>query len=95
MEPGEGCGGTSLRPPRAQRGLQESWGGIFIMDCSDRTRGDGLNLKEGRFLSDRQGFLSFTPRAVRPWRRLRCPLPGTAHGQAGWALGSLGWGEAS
>ncbi|GAB0204777.1 hypothetical protein GRJ2_002943300 [Grus japonensis] len=43
--------------------------GLFTRACSDRTRGDGLKLKEGRFrLHIRKK--SFTVRVVRYWNRL-------------------------
>jgi len=42
---------------------------VFIRACSDRTRGDGFRLKEGRFrLGIRKKF--FAKRVVRPWHRL-------------------------
>jgi len=49
-------------------GLQESWRGIFVRACNDRTRGNGFKLKEGRFRLDiRKKF--FTVNMMRHWNQ--------------------------
>ena len=53
----------------AWRGCERDGEGLVTRTWSDRTRGDGFELKEGRFgLDIRKKF--FTMRAVRPWPRL-------------------------
>ncbi|KFR12122.1 hypothetical protein N306_10402, partial [Opisthocomus hoazin] len=48
-------------------GYKKAAEGLFTRACSDRTRGNGFKLKEGR-LDIKKKF--FTLRAVRPWHRL-------------------------
>ena len=61
--------------------------GLFIRACSDKMRGNGFKLAEGRFRQDiRKKFL--TVRVVRyelvAQRGCACPLPGSIQGRAGW-----------
>jgi len=61
----------------------------FTLSDSDRTKGNGFKLKEGKYRLDvRRKFC--TQRAVRPWHfcpeSCGCPIPGGAQGH-GWGTG--------
>jgi len=73
--------------------------GLFTRGCSDRTRGNGSKLKEGRFRSDiRQKF--FPMRVVKHWPRLpreavAVPSLAVSKARLDGALSNLVWWKTS
>ncbi|GAB0185771.1 hypothetical protein GRJ2_001042400 [Grus japonensis] len=76
-----------------KRACRKAAEGLFTRACSDRTRGNGLKLKEGRFrLNIRKKF--FCMRVVRHWNRLSREVvtasslnDGNIQSQVGWGFG--------
>jgi len=65
---------------------------LFAWSGNDRTKGNGLELKEGKIRLDVKKKL-FTQRwwGTHSTATQRTPISGGAQGQVGWALGSLSW----
>ena len=60
---------TSEQVPVSEGGYKDAGEGLFIRVCSDRTRGDGFKLKQGKFrLGIRKKF--FPVRVLRCWHRV-------------------------
>jgi len=71
VQPGEEKtpGRLSSSLPVPEGGCEKAGEGLFTRARSDRTRGNGFNLKEGRFILDfRKKF--FAMKVVRSWHRL-------------------------
>ncbi|GAB0184941.1 hypothetical protein GRJ2_000959400 [Grus japonensis] len=68
LEKRQAPGRSNCSFPVPEGAYRKAGEGLFIRECSDRTRGNGFKLKEGRFRLDvRKKFL--TVRVVRYWNR--------------------------
>jgi len=97
---GEGSGQTLTAAFQYLKGAcQKAGEGIFTRAYSDRTRGDGFKLKEGRFRLDRRKKF-FTVRVVRHWHGLpreavAAPSLALFKARLDGALSSLVWWKVS
>ena len=90
---GDYFGGPYSSLPIPEGACKKAGEGLLTRAWSDRTRGNGFKLKEGRFkLDTRKKF--FTMRVVRCWLRLPTEVMGAASlevfkARLGWALSNL------
>jgi len=95
----EGSGVALEQLPVPEGACRKDGEGLFTRVCSDRTRGNGSKLTEGRFRLDvRKKFC--TMRVVRPWPRLpreavAAPSLAVFKARLDGALSNQGWGKMS
>jgi len=81
-------------PPVSKGTNRKAGEGLLVRNCSNRTRGNGFKLKEGRIsLHDRKEFFTIRHWNRFPQRSWRCPIPVSVQGQARWGFGNtIQWG---
>jgi len=87
----EGSRETLEQPFSIKRGgYKEDGEGHFTRACSDRTRGNSFEVKEGRFsLRVRKRFFSVRVVETLEWvaqRSCGCSIAGSVQGRAGWGF---------
>jgi len=91
--------GDFIAAASSWRGYRKDGEGLFTRGCSDRTRGNGSKLKEGRFRLD-IGKKFFPRRVVKHWPRLpreavAAPSLAVFKARLDGALSNLGWWKMS